>query len=142
VEPVARRADGVVFYDDSKGTNVASTVAAVEGLGRPVVLIAGGDGKGQDFRPLAEVVARHARAVVLIGRDAPRIAEALAAAGAASERADTLEAAVARADALAQPGDAVLLSPACASLDMFRNYVHRAEVFVAAVRALPEVEAA
>lgn len=142
VEPVARRADGVVFYDDSKGTNVGSTVAALEGLGCPVVLIAGGDGKGQDFRPLAEVVARHARAVVLIGRDAPRIEAALQTAGAGSERAPTLEAAVLRANSLAQPGDAVLLSPACASLDMFRNYVHRAEVFVAAVRALPEVEAA
>ena len=142
VEPVARRADGVVFYDDSKGTNVGSTVAALEGLGCPVVLIAGGDGKGQDFRPLAEVVARHARAVVLIGRDAPRIEAALQAAGAGSERAATLEAAVVRANTLAQAGDAVLLSPACASLDMFRNYVHRAEVFVSAVRALPEVEAA
>lgn len=142
VEPVARRADGVVFYDDSKGTNVGSTVAALQGLGCPVVLIAGGDGKGQDFRPLAEVVARHARAVVLIGRDAPRIEAALEAVGASSERAATLETAVGRANALAQSGDAVLLSPACASLDMFRNYVHRAEVFVAAVRALPEVEAA
>ncbi|MDX5446499.1 MAG: UDP-N-acetylmuramoyl-L-alanine--D-glutamate ligase [Zoogloeaceae bacterium] len=142
VEPVARRADGVVFYDDSKGTNVGSTVAALEGLGCPVVLIAGGDGKGQDFRPLAEVVARHARAVVLIGRDAPRIEAALRAVGAGSERATTLEAAVGRANALAQPGDAVLLSPACASLDMFRNYVHRAEVFVAAVRALPGVQPA
>lgn len=142
VEPVARRADGVVFYDDSKGTNVGSTVAALEGLGRPVVLIAGGDGKGQDFRPLAEVVARHARAVVLIGRDAPRIEAALDEVGAGSERAQTLEAAVGRANALAQAGDAVLLSPACASLDMFRNYVHRAEVFVAAVRALPEVKPA
>jgi UDP-N-acetylmuramoylalanine--D-glutamate ligase len=142
VEPVARRADGVVFYDDSKGTNVGSTVAALEGLGCPVVLIAGGDGKGQDFRPLAEVVARHARAVVLIGRDAPRIEAALQAVGAGSERAATLEAAVGRANALAQPGDAVLLSPACASLDMFRNYVHRAEVFVAAVHGLPGVETA
>ena len=142
VEPVARRRDGVVFYDDSKGTNVGSTVAALEGLGCPVVLIAGGDGKGQDFGPLAEVVARHARAVVLIGRDAPRIEAALQAVGAGCERADSLQSAVLRADALARPGDAVLLSPACASLDMFRNYVHRAEVFVAAVRSLPEVEVA
>src|SRR5690606_9332520 len=142
VEPVARRSDGVVFYDDSKGTNVASTVAAVEGLGRPVVLIAGGDGKGQDFRPLAEVAAHHARAVLLIGRDAPRIEAALRALGVSCERADSLEMAVGRANALARAGDAVLLSPACASLDMFRNYVHRAEVFVAAVRALPELEVA
>lgn len=142
VEPVAQRADGVVFYDDSKGTNVGSTVAALEGLGRPVVLIAGGDGKGQDFAPLAAVVARHARAVVLIGRDAPRIEAALQAVGVGSERAGDLPAAVALASALAQSGDAVLLSPACASLDMFRNYAHRAEVFVAAVRALPEVQAA
>ena len=142
VEPVARRSDGVVFYDDSKGTNVASTVAAVEGLGRPVVLIAGGDGKGQDFGPLAAVAVRHARSVLLIGRDAPRIEAALRAVGVSCERADSLEGAVSRANALARAGDAVLLSPACASLDMFRNYVHRAEVFVAAVRALPELEAA
>jgi UDP-N-acetylmuramoylalanine--D-glutamate ligase len=140
VEPIARRADGVVFYDDSKGTNVGSTVAALAGLGRPVVLIAGGDGKGQDFAPLADAVAEHARATVLIGRDAPVIASALEMRRCASTRATDLSDAVQRADALARRGDAVLLSPACASFDMFRNYVHRAEVFAAAVRALPGVE--
>ncbi len=140
VELVAERADGVRYYDDSKGTNVGATIAALEGLGRKVVLIAGGDGKGQDFTPLAGVVARHARAVVLIGRDAARIEAAVAGSGAALEHAADLDRAVARADALAQAGDAVLLSPACASLDMFRNYAHRAEVFVAAVRRLPQVQ--
>ena len=137
VEKVAEVA-GVAFYDDSKGTNVGATVAAVEGLGRKVVLIAGGDGKGQDFSPLAPVAARSARAVVLIGRDAPRIASALAEGGVAALRAEALEKAVEMAFALAQPGDAVLLSPACASFDMFRDYTHRAEVFIAAVRRLAE----
>lgn len=141
VEPVAQRADGVVFYDDSKGTNVGATLAALEGLGRPVVLIAGGDGKGQDFTPLRGAVARHARAVVLLGRDAARIEAALEGSGVPVERAADMDAAVARAAATAQPGDAVLLSPACASLDMFRNYAHRAEVFVAAVRRVPGVAA-
>ena len=141
VEAVARRSDDVVFYDDSKGTNVGATLAALAGLGRPVVLIAGGDGKGQDFSPLHAAVAHHARAVVLIGRDAGRIEAALAGAGAMIERAADMDVAVARAAALALPGDAVLLSPACASLDMFRNYTHRAEVFVAAVRRLPQVSA-
>ncbi len=141
VEPVAKRGDGVVFYDDSKGTNVGATLAAIEGLGRPLVLIAGGDGKGQDFSPLAGAVARHARAVVLIGRDAPAIEAALSGTGVPIERAADMDAAVARAAGLAQADEAVLLSPACASLDMFRNYAHRAEVFVAAVRRLPGVGA-
>jgi UDP-N-acetylmuramoylalanine--D-glutamate ligase len=127
---------GVDFYDDSKGTNVGATSAALEGLGRTVVLIAGGDGKGQDFSPLAPVVQRHARAVVLIGRDGPAIRAALSGSGIPLHTALTLEQAVGMAHALAQPGDAVLLSPACASFDMFRNYAHRAEVFVAAVRRL------
>ena len=142
VEKVGRRDDGVEYFDDSKGTNVGATVAALEGLGRHVVLIAGGDGKGQDFAPLRTPVMRHARAVVLIGRAAPQIAEALAGAGVIVEFAGDLADAVARADALAQGADAVLLSPACASFDMFRNYVHRAEVFIDAVRALPRAEAA
>ncbi|AKU13681.1 UDP-N-acetylmuramoyl-L-alanyl-D-glutamate synthetase [Azoarcus sp. CIB] len=141
VEPVARRTDGVVFYDDSKGTNVGATLAALEGLGRPVVLIAGGDGKGQDFSPLREAVARHARAVILIGRDAALIDAALAGSGVPTERAADMDAAVAHAATLAQRGDVVLLSPACASLDMFRNYAHRAEVFVAAVLRQPGVSA-
>ena len=133
--------DKVAFYDDSKGTNVGATCAALAGLrrnGQPqkAVLIAGGDGKEQDFSPLREVVSAHARAVVLIGRDGPQIAAALAGTGVPLLAADTLEQAVVDAFAAAQPGDAVLLSPACASFDMFRNYVHRAEVFVDAVKRL------
>ncbi len=139
VELVAERADGVRYYDDSKGTNVGATVAALEGLASPVVLIAGGDGKGQDFAPLGAAFALRARAVVLIGRDARRIEAAVTGCGVEVEHAKDLDAAVLRADALAQPGDVVLLSPACSSLDMFRNYAHRADVFVTAVRRLPEV---
>jgi UDP-N-acetylmuramoylalanine--D-glutamate ligase len=134
VQPVAE-AGGVRFYDDSKGTNVGAAVAALQGFDVPVVLIAGGDGKGQDFAPLAPAVAAHARAVVLIGRDAEAIAAALAPTGVALERAATMEAAVDAAFALAREGDAVLLSPACASFDMFRNYGHRGDVFAAANRA-------
>jgi len=137
VERVAEL-EGVEYYDDSKGTNVGATVAALAGLGRRVVLIAGGDGKGQDFAPLAPAAAAHARAVVLIGRDGPLIGAALAGCGVPLVAAVTLEQAVREARALARPGDAVLLSPACASFDMFRNYAHRAEVFVAAVRGLRE----
>ena len=141
VERVAERSDGVRFYDDSKGTNVGATVAALAGMDCPVVLIAGGDGKGQDFTPLAPVLAQRGRALVLIGRDAARIEAAVAGCGVPLEHAQDLEAAVLRANALACAGDVVLLSPACASLDMFRNYAHRAEVFVAAVRRLPGVSA-
>jgi UDP-N-acetylmuramoylalanine--D-glutamate ligase len=126
---------GVTFYDDSKGTNVGATEAALKGMDCPVVLIAGGDGKGQDFSPLAAAVAGRARAVVLIGRDAPRIHAAIGNA-APVLACRTLEEAVQRAFQAARPGDAVLLSPACASWDMFRDYRHRAEVFVAAVREL------
>ena len=135
VELVAE-AHGVRFYDDSKGTNVGAAVAALEGFTAPVVLIAGGEGKGQDFAPLAPAVKRHARAVVLIGRDAPAIARVLASTGVAVDRAATMEDAVAAAQARARPGDCVLLSPACASFDMFRNYGHRGEIFAAAARAL------
>jgi len=131
---------GVTWYDDSKGTNVGATVAALEGLGgqddRKIVVILGGDGKGQDFSPLKKAVARHARAAIMIGRDGPLIEKALGRPGVAIESAVDMDAAVRRARALARPGDAVLLSPACASFDMFRNYEHRAQVFVAAVRAL------
>ncbi len=135
VERIAE-VNGVAFYDDSKGTNVGSTVAALAGMPVPVVLIAGGDGKGQDFTPLAGVMGG-VRGVVLIGRDRERIAAAIAATGVAIERADSLEQAVTRAYARAKETQAaVLLSPACASLDMFRNYVHRAEAFAAAVRRL------
>jgi len=140
VEPVAV-IGGVEAFDDSKGTNVGATVAALEGLGAEkapgkLVLILGGEGKGQDFAPLAAPVARYARAVALIGRDAAAIEAVLGTAGVPLQRHDTLEAATAWCFAQARGGDAVLLSPACASLDMFRNYGHRAEVFVAAVQAL------
>ncbi|MBM2886068.1 UDP-N-acetylmuramoyl-L-alanine--D-glutamate ligase [Chromobacterium phragmitis] len=127
---------GVAFIDDSKGTNVGATEAALSGMTRPVVLIAGGDGKGQDFAPLKPACQRIARAVLLIGRDAGKIEAALAGSGIALERFDTLEAATRRAADLAQPGDAVLLSPACASLDMFKNYAHRAQVFIDTVAAV------
>jgi UDP-N-acetylmuramoylalanine--D-glutamate ligase len=129
-------ARGVRFYDDSKGTNVGACVAALEGFTPPVVLIAGGDGKGQDFAPLAAAVQAHARAVVLIGRDAPAIESALANAGVTLMRASSMEEAVATAYEKARPGDAVLLSPACASFDMFRNYGHRGDVFAAAARRI------
>ncbi|MCR4303785.1 MAG: UDP-N-acetylmuramoyl-L-alanine--D-glutamate ligase [Gallionella sp.] len=132
VEPVAE-INGVTYYDDSKGTNVGATVAALEGLGRKAVLIAGGEGKGQDFSPLEPVVKNHARAVILIGRDAGLIAAALGNCGVPVVRARDMNDAVQQASQLAQSGDAVLLSPACASFDMFRNYAHRAEVFVKAV---------
>lgn len=135
VERVAE-IDGVVYYDDSKGTNVGATVAALEGLGRKVVLLAGGEGKGQDFAPLKQAVARHARAVVLIGRDAPLIASALEGCGVPVLHTKNMNDAVRQAAQLAQSGDAVLLSPACASFDMFRNYAHRAEIFVEAVHEL------
>ncbi|MDO8465475.1 MAG: UDP-N-acetylmuramoyl-L-alanine--D-glutamate ligase [Gallionella sp.] len=135
VERVAE-IDGVVYYDDSKGTNVGATVAALEGLGRKVVLIAGGEGKGQDFAPLKPAVMQHARAVVLIGRDAPLISAALEGCGIPQLRAENMNDAVLRAAQLARSGDAVLLSPACASFDMFRNYAHRAEIFVEAVHGL------
>jgi UDP-N-acetylmuramoylalanine--D-glutamate ligase len=127
---------GVAYYDDSKGTNVGATVAALEGLGRKVAIILGGDGKGQDFAPLREAVRSHARAVVLIGRDAELIAAALADSGVPIENAKDMETAVRLCAERARPGDAVLLSPACASWDMYRNYAHRAEVFVAAVQRL------
>jgi len=135
LEPVAERR-GVTWYDDSKGTNVGATTAALAGLARRTVLIVGGEGKGQDFSPLAQPVARYARHVLLIGRDAPLIERALAPAGVKLERCPSLEAAVARAADIAQAGDAVLLSPACASFDMFRDYKHRGDAFAAAVRAL------
>ena len=129
----------VEAYDDSKGTNVGATVAALLGLGADkapgrLVVILGGDGKGQDFTPLLAPVQRHARAVALIGRDATAIAAALAGSGVPLQRHDTLPAAVDWCFQQAQAGDAVLLSPACASLDMFSNYAQRAEVFVQAVQ--------
>ena len=131
----------VEAYDDSKGTNVGATVAALDGLGADkapsrLVVILGGDGKGQDFAPLRAPLRRHARAVALIGRDAGQIEPVVADAAVPHARLPGLPEAVRWAFAHAEPGDAVLLSPACASLDMFRNYGHRAEVFVEAVHAL------
>ncbi len=132
--------NGIEYFDDSKGTNVGATVAALQGLGaeRQVVVILGGEGKGQDFSPLAAPVARHARAAILIGRDAALIRAALEATGVALLDAPTMEQAVALATQRAHAGDAVLMSPACASFDMFRNYPHRAEVFRAAVQAIAD----
>jgi UDP-N-acetylmuramoylalanine--D-glutamate ligase len=135
--------DGVDYYDDSKGTNVGATVAALQGLGKAfagagqqILLIAGGDGKGQDFSPLAEPASRYVRAVLLIGRDAPAVRAGIEPSGVPMFDLQGLEEAVRRASGLAKPGDAVLLSPACASLDMFTNYAHRAQVFVDAVREI------
>ncbi len=139
VEPVAIIHE-VEYFDDSKGTNVGATVAALLGLGaeRRIVVILGGDGKGQDFSPLLEPVTQHVRAAVLIGRDAPVIRQTLQDAGVTMQDAADLAEAVRISAQLAQSGDAVLLSPACASLDMFRNYEHRAEVFRAAVAELAD----
>lgn len=130
----------IEFYDDSKGTNVGATVAALAGMQQPVVLIAGGDGKGQDFSPLKAAVMTGARAVVLIGRDASMIAKAIGATVPQVCAADMQEA-VRSAFELARAGDAVLLSPACASYDMFRSYVHRGEVFADCVAALAAAQA-
>lgn len=139
VEPVTVVQD-VEYFDDSKGTNVGATVAALQGLGveRRLVLILGGDGKGQDFSPLIQPVQRFVRAVVLIGRDAALLRDTLQDTGVPLHDANTLQEAVTQCHALAQAGDAVLLSPACASMDMFTNYAHRAQVFVQAVQALSD----
>ncbi len=127
---------GVAWLDDSKGTNVGATVAALKGLAQPAVLILGGEGKGQDFSPLAPAVKAHARHVLLIGRDAPLIERALADTGIPIERTGTIQETVRRAAGIARAGEAVLLSPACASFDMFRDYKHRGEAFAAAIAAL------
>ena len=139
VEPIGI-VQGVEYFDDSKGTNVGATVAALTGLGadRRIVLILGGLGKGQDFTPLAAPVARYVRAVVLIGRDAPLIKQALQGEGVPLLEAADMAQAVQLASAQAREGDAVLMSPACASMDMFRDYAHRAQVFVAAVQELAD----
>lgn len=133
VEKVAE-VNGVTYYDDSKGTNVGATEAALKGLGKPAVVILGGDGKGQDFSPLKDAVAQHARAVVLIGRDALLIEQAIAGCGKPVLKARDMDDAVRISTTYARAGDAVLMSPACASFDMYRNYLHRAEVFIAAVK--------
>lgn len=131
---------GVSYVNDSKGTNVGATVAALNGLGPTldegarIVLIAGGDGKGAEFDDLAAPMARYGRAAILIGKDADRISAVLH--GVSIERAATMDAAVSQAAACARAGDIVLLSPACASLDMFRNFNERGDIFVQAVEAL------
>ena len=136
--------NGVEYFDDSKGTNVGATVAALAGLGteRKLVVILGGEGKGQDFSPLAEPVSRYARAVVLIGRDAPLIRSALQASGVPLLEAASMQEAVTLAAQRAGSGDAVLMSPACASFDMFDNYGHRAQVFCEAVQAMAHEQGA
>jgi UDP-N-acetylmuramoylalanine--D-glutamate ligase len=142
VEPVGM-IGAIEFFDDSKGTNVGATVAALNGLGQDrapakLAVILGGDGKGQDFAPLAEPLRRHARAAATIGKDAEALEDVLRTAGVPFQRFATLEEATRWAHAQAQGSDAVLLSPACASLDMFRDYKHRADVFVATVRAVAD----
>ena len=131
--------DGVDYIDDSKGTNVGATEAALAGIGsegKKLVVILGGDGKGQDFSPIAKALSKYARGVVLIGRDAPLIEKALAQASYPIEHAKTLPEAVSRCHAMAQKGDVVLLSPACASWDMFRDYAERSSIFIESARAL------
>jgi UDP-N-acetylmuramoylalanine--D-glutamate ligase len=130
--------NGVEFFDDSKGTNVGATVAALNGLGadRKLVLLLGGEGKGQDFEPLAAPIARYVRTVVLFGRDAPLIRAAIEGADVPLLDANSMDDAVAQANRAAHAGDAVLLSPACASFDMFKDYAHRAQCFIDGVRAL------
>ncbi|PJI48981.1 MAG: UDP-N-acetylmuramoyl-L-alanine--D-glutamate ligase [Pseudomonas sp.] len=134
-----RERNGVNYYDDSKATNVGAALAAIEGLGADIdgklVLIAGGDGKGADFHDLRSPVAQHCRAVVLLGRDAELVSAALGNA-IPKVRVSTLDEAVEHAAELALPGDAVLLSPACASLDMFKNYEERGRLFAKAVEEL------
>lgn len=135
VEHVAR-IGGVDYYDDSKGTNVGATLAAIEGLGRPLAIVLGGDGKGQDFSPLKTALQKHGRAVALIGKDGPAIGAAIAGCGVPTASFADMAGAVQWLASQAHAGDAVLLSPACASLDMYKNYAHRAEAFITAVGKL------
>ncbi|MBO7381401.1 MAG: UDP-N-acetylmuramoyl-L-alanine--D-glutamate ligase, partial [Neisseriaceae bacterium] len=128
--------NGVVFIDDSKGTNVGATAAAISGLNQPIILIAGGLGKGQDFAPLAETAIGKVKATFLIGKDAPLIEKAFAAKGLKTEFCETLQEAVEKSFQAASSGDCVLLSPACASMDMFRDYAHRSEIFIESFKAL------
>jgi UDP-N-acetylmuramoylalanine--D-glutamate ligase len=141
--------EGVEYIDDSKGTNVGATLAALNGLGQSgssagsrskIILIAGGEGKGQDFSPLSQALARHAKAVILIGRDAPAIRSAIESSGITIHDAGTLEQAVESAAEMAESRDLVLLSPACASFDMFKDYAHRAQVFIDAVNELASLK--
>jgi UDP-N-acetylmuramoylalanine--D-glutamate ligase len=135
IEPL-RELGGVSYYNDSKGTNVASTIKALESFSEPIVLIAGGVGKGQDFAPLAAAARGRVSRLVALGEDGPKIAAAFEAAGLAVSSAATLEGALRAARDAAAPGDVVLLSPACASFDMFDNYEHRGDVFRALVQGL------
>jgi UDP-N-acetylmuramoylalanine--D-glutamate ligase len=135
VETVAE-IDGVLYVDDSKGTNVGATLAAIEGMGRKVAIVLGGDGKGQDFSSLKSALEKHGRAVALIGRDAAAIGMALEGSGVPTRILGDMDAAVVWLAGHAQAGDCVLLSPACASLDMYRNYAHRAQAFIDAVKGL------
>jgi len=135
VETVAE-IGGVLYVDDSKGTNVGATLAAIEGMGRKVAIVLGGDGKGQDFSPLKLALEKHGRAVALIGRDAAAIGMAIEGCGVPTCIVGDMDAAVRWLANRAEAGDCVLLSPACASLDMYRNYAHRAEAFIAAVKGL------
>ncbi len=139
--------EGVEYIDDSKGTNVGATLAALNGLGQSgsnsrakIILIAGGEGKGQDFSPLSQALARHGKAVILIGRDAPSIRDAVRSSGITIRDAETLDQAVELASEIAESGDLVLLSPACASFDMFKDYAHRAQVFIDAVNELASLK--
>lgn len=135
VETVAE-INGVIYVDDSKGTNVGATLAAIEGMGRKVAIVLGGDGKGQDFSPLKVALKQHGRAVALIGRDAPAIETAIAGCKVPTKRVTDMAEAVRWLAAEAKQGDCVLLSPACASLDMYKNYAHRAQAFIDAVEEL------
>ena len=128
--------DGITFYDDSKGTNVGATVAAINSITQKKILIIGGDGKQQNFSPLKGSISEGVRAVILIGKDAERIAATIDGCGASLYRVATMEDAVKKSFALAKVGDAVLMSPACASTDMFSNYIHRAEVYISAIKNL------
>ena len=134
-----RQTQGVDWYNDSKATNVGAALAAIEGLGADqagkIVLIAGGDGKGADFSSLKIPVMQYCRAVIVLGRDGERVAQAVAG-SVPIEHVTTLEEAVTVAARLAQAGDSVLLAPACASLDMFKSFEQRGDVFAQAVRDL------
>jgi UDP-N-acetylmuramoylalanine--D-glutamate ligase len=143
--------EGVEYIDDSKGTNVGATLAALNGLGQSssgsvssarskIILIAGGEGKGQDFSPLSQALARHAKAIILIGRDKPAIRSSIESSGVTIRDANTLEQAVESAAEIAESGDIVMLSPACASFDMFKDYAHRAQVFIDAVNELASLK--
>ena len=136
VEAVAE-IGGVLYVDDSKGTNVGATLAAIEGMGRKVAIVLGGDGKGQDFSPLKAALKKHGRAVALMGRDAPAIETAITGCGKPMQRVGDMAEAVRWLAQQAKSGDCVLLSPACASLDMYKNYAHRAQAFIDAVKELP-----